>query len=72
MDIFHQLAESNSPVIAILATLVLVLAGVVVYQQKYTRDCTVPKWLFDSLISTVNDMADRQKEMSIILTERLK
>lgn len=73
MDTFNQLAsQSNSPVIKILATLVLVLAGVVIYQQRYTLEKTVPRWLFDSLISTVNDMADRQKEISIILKERLK
>ncbi len=72
MNIFNSLAQSNNPVIAILASLVVVLSGVVVYQWKYTKDNTIPKWVFTSLITTNNEMNDRIKEMSVIIRERLK
>lgn len=71
-NIFTELSMSAEPVIAILSTLVIVLTGVVVFQWKHTNDKTVPKWVWDSLIVKVEKILDLQKEIDIIISERLK
>ena len=56
MNPFETLAQSDNPVIALLATIVVALSGVVVYQWRYTTKYTVPKWIWDELMPQVKDM----------------
>lgn len=72
MDIFAALTSNDNPTIAILASLVVVLSGVVVYQWRYTIGKTVPKWIWDSMVSKIDTIAEGQKTIGIILDERLK
>lgn len=67
MEVFQQLATDSNPVIAILASLVVVLSGVIVYQWNYTTKNTVPKWIFDIFVAKV----DRLVEMSTVIQERV-
>lgn len=71
-NIFNELSKSDNPVVAILAVLVLSLAGVVVYQWRYTMTKTVPKWVWDSLIGKLEQSLEVQSKIMIILDERLK
>ena len=67
MNIFETLAGSPNPVIAILATLVVILSGIVVYQWHYTMKNTVPKWIWDEFVAKV----DKLITTSTIIKERL-
>lgn len=71
-SIFNTLTSSDNPVVAILAGLVVILSGVVVYQWRYTMGSTVPKWIWDSLVGKIDTIAEGQKTIGIILDERLK
>lgn len=72
MDFFTALTNSDNPLVAVLAALVVVLSGVVVYQWRYTMGSTVPKWIWDSLVAKIDTIAEGQKTIGIILDERLK
>lgn len=72
MDVLQTLTQSDNSTIALLATMVLALSGVVVYQWKYTANSTVPKWIWDSLIAKIDAILEVQKTMSTIMDERLK
>jgi hypothetical protein len=71
-NILTQLASSENPIVALLALMVLALAGVVVYQWRYTMNKTVPKWVWDSFISKVEKTNEVQDKILLILDERLK
>lgn len=72
MDSITALTHSDNPIIALLAALVVVLSGVVVYQWRYTMGSTVPKWIWDAMVVKLDIIAEGQKTISIILDERLK
>ena len=67
MTVFETLANSPNPTIAILATIVMVLAGIIVYQWRYTMNNTVPKWIWDEFVAKV----DKLIETSTIIKERI-
>jgi cell shape-determining protein MreD len=67
MDLFSTLATNPNPTIALLATLVVILSGVVVYQWHYTMKNTVPKWIWDEFVAKV----DKLIETSTVIKERI-
>lgn len=67
MDTFTELSGSSDPIVAILASLVVVLSGVIVFQWNYTANKTVPKWIWDEFVKKVDVML----EMTLIIKERL-
>lgn len=69
---FNNLTTSDNPTTALLAALVVVLSGVVVYQWRYTLNQTVPKWIWDSFSHKFEQILDSQKQMTTIIDERLK
>lgn len=64
--------KNDNPVIALLAIMVVALAGVVVYQWRYTQGKTVPKWIWDSFVLKIDKILDAQDRLSTIIDERLK
>jgi len=60
---FESLTMSNNPVIAVLAGLVITLFGVVVVQWRYTTIKTVPKWVWDDLLSEIKQLVKNQTEI---------
>lgn len=70
--ILETFTKSDNPVIALLAIMVVVLAGVVVYQWKYTSSNTVPKWVWDGLLPKIEKVLEVQEKLLTILDERLK
>ena len=70
MEFFKFLTQSDNPIIALLASIVIVLAGVVVYQWHYTNKKTVPKWAWNSLIKKVDLLLDRQREIMTLVEQR--
>lgn len=72
MEVLATFAQSDNPVIAILAIMVSALSGVVVYQWKYTASNTVPKWVWDGLLPKIEKILEVQDRLLIILDERLK
>lgn len=71
-NILVELAQSDNAIIAILAFLVSALAGVIVYQWRYTNKNTVPKWIWDRMIEKVEKLLSVQDRTLTILKERLK
>ncbi len=67
MNIFETLTNSQNPTIAILATIVMLLSGIIVYQWRYTMNNTVPKWIWDEFVTKV----DKLIETSTIIKERI-
>lgn len=70
MEVFQTLTGNSDPVIAILASLVLVLSGVIVYQWNYTTKNTVPKWIWDEFVARVDTMMDLTKEIGLIVKQK--
>lgn len=68
MDYFAALTKSSDPVTAILAALVVVLAGVIVFQWNYTANNTVPKWIWVEFVAKV----DKLVEMSTIISTTIQ
>lgn len=66
-DTFTELVNNPNPVISILASLNIILSGVVVYQWRYTMKNTVPKWIWDEFTGKIDDMI----KMQIAIKERL-
>lgn len=66
-NVFKILEASDNPVIAILASLVVLLSGVVVYQWQHTMKCTVPKWIWDEYTGKVDALLQTTK----IIEDRL-
>ena len=60
---FESLTMSSNPVIAVLAGLVITLFGVVVVQWRYTTIKTVPKWVWDELLSEIKQLIKNQTEI---------
>ena len=60
---FESLTMSSNPVIAVLAGLVITLFGVIVVQWRYTTLKTVPKWVWDELISEIKQVIKNQTEI---------
>ena len=60
---FESLTMSSNPVIAVLAGLVITLFGVVVVQWRYTTIKTVPKWVWDDLLSEIKQLVKNQTEI---------
>jgi len=60
---FESLTMSSNPVIAVLAGLVITLFGVIVVQWRYTTLKTVPKWVWDELISEIKQLIKNQTEI---------
>ena len=82
MGIFQSLTKSSEPVIAILATICIILGGVIVYIYKHMQNNTVPKWaweqLIDRLVKKLDDIEKaaerlqrRQNQIETIIDERL-
>lgn len=67
MPLFETLVSSPNPTIALLATMVMVLSGVIVYQWQYTMKNTVPKWIWDEFVAKV----DKLIETSTVIKERI-
>lgn len=72
MDILQSLTHSDNSTIALLAMMVIVLSGTVAYQWKYTANKTVPKWIWDALITKIDAILEVQRTMSTVIDERLK
>jgi len=64
MGIFQSLTKSSEPVIAILATIVLILGGVIVYIYKHMQNNTVPKWAWEQLIDRMIKKLDEQERVN--------
>lgn len=71
-NIFNILSNNENQVIAILAFIVLVLSGVIVYQWKYTVKHTVPLHIWELLVGKMDILMTSQREMAIIIKERLR
>lgn len=71
-NVFNALVGSENQVVSILAFLVVTLAGVVVYQWVHTQKNTVPLWIFQRLIDSVEETLKIQRNTAIIINERLK
>ena len=71
-NIVTQLSNSDNPVIALLAFMVLILSGVIVYQWRYTMSNTVPKFIWDDLVRKVDTLLDLQTKITTILDTRIK
>lgn len=69
---FNALTKSDNPIIALLASLVVIEAGVIVYQWRYAQNNTVPKWIWDSLSDKISKILEIQEKMLVIIDERLK
>ena len=67
MDIFQTLTTNPNPTIAILASIVMILSGIIVYQWQYTMKHTVPKWIWDEFINKV----DKLIESTTVIKERV-
>ncbi len=67
MTIFEILSNNPNPTISILATIVMILSGIIVYQWRYTMTNTVPKWIWDEFVAKV----DKLIETSTIIKERI-
>lgn len=72
MEFFTALAKSDNPVIALLASIVVILAGIIVYQWRYTMNKTVPKWIWDTFIGKIDEILKIQERTNTIIDERLK
>lgn len=72
MELLNQFANSDNPVVALLAVMNILLMTVVVYQWKYTADKTVPKWVWDSMLPKIESILEVQGRLLVILDERLK
>lgn len=70
-NVFQALANSDNSTIAILASIVLVQAGIIVYQWRYTQQNTVPKWVFDLLMQKVESILKIVSDMTVVINERL-
>lgn len=68
MELFQQLASNSNPVVAILASLVLIQSGVIAYQWNYTANNTVPKWIWDEFVKKVDGLM----QMTTIIQDRLE
>jgi len=71
-SVIGELTKNDNPIVALLASIVLVLAGIVVFQWKYTTGKTVPKWIWDSMVQKLEAILDIQQKTNTILDERLK
>ncbi len=69
---FSVFLNSDNPVVALLAIMVMALAGVVVYQWHYTTGKTVPKWIWDAVAPRLDTLAETQKNILTIIDERIK
>lgn len=67
MNIFETLTTNPNPTIAILASIVMILTGVIVFQWQYTMRHTVPKWIWDEFINKV----DKLIESTTVIKERV-
>lgn len=72
MNFIQTLSSSDNTTIALLATMVLALSGVVAFQWNYTTTKTVPKWVWDALMPKIESIAETQKTLTTIIDERLK
>lgn len=67
-NLFTELATNPNPIIAVLSSLVVILAGVVVYQWHYTMKNTVPKWIWDEFVTKVDHLI----ESTTIIKDRVR
>lgn len=72
VNIFTKLINGDNPIVALLASMVVALSGVVVYQWRYTMSKTVPKWIWDSMVAKLDSILDIQQKTNTIIDERLK
>lgn len=70
MDVFNSLTQSPDPVVAILAALVVILSGVIVFQWNFTANNTVPKWIWVDFVSKVDRLVDATTVIQTIIQER--
>ena len=71
MEFFKFLTQSDNSIIALLASIVVILAGVVVCQWQYSNKKTVPKWAWNSLIRKVDKLLDRQRELITLVEQSI-
>jgi hypothetical protein len=62
MNVIESLTKSDNPVIALLAFMVLILSGVIVYQWRYTMNNTVPKFIWEDVVKKLDTLLDIQKD----------
>ena len=67
MTVFQELLTNPNPTIAMLSGIVMILAGIIVYQWRYTMNNTVPKWIWEEFVEKV----DKLVETSTIIKERI-
>jgi hypothetical protein len=72
VNILTKLMNNDNPVVGLLAFIVVALSGVVVYQWRYTMTKTVPRWIWDNLMTKLDSILDIQQKTNIIIDERLK
>ena len=83
MNAIQQISENGTGVASILASLVVVEFIVIVYQWKHTKDNTVPKSIYETVVSQfseLNKLTDggfktlgtSLVELTTIVKERLK
>ena len=65
---FETLTTNPNPTIAILASIVMILSGVIVYQWQYTMKHTVPKWIWDEFVKKVDNLI----ESTAVIKERVR
>lgn len=68
----NTFVNNDNPIISLLAIMVVVLAGVVIYQWRYTQVRTVPKWIWDSFVIKIDKILDAQDRLGTIIDERLR
>ena len=66
-NIFERLANGDNPLVAVLAFLVIVLAGVNAIQWRYTIYNTVPKWAWEEMVESLNELVGLVKKLDTLL-----
>lgn len=70
-NFLYYLMQEGDALTSLLAFLVSVLAGVVVYQWLHTMRHTVPKWVWDRLVDKIDELLKTQDTTLTIIKERL-
>lgn len=71
-NVVESLSKSDNPIVALLAFMVFVLSGVIIYQWRYTMTNTTPKFIWDELVRKIDLMLDLQTKITTILEVRTK
>ena len=71
-NVIEQLAQSDNPIIAVLAFLVLAMFSVIVFQWRHTANSTVPLFIWKGLVVKIEDLLKISESTATIIDERLK